>query len=177
MKDRPKFDYASWPMAPAEGFKSEGNNLWCTQSLFLETTRHSPGGIHPAPLYTLGDVEKWSDEWGIWVPSARMIYVYSSGEFDAMRKLAGSFKGWQALCSLKWFNNELINWQAEWKMREANEARTLLKSHAGVTASAAKALWDDAKGQAKGRPKKAKAEAAETDTEDDSARIVEFKRK
>lgn len=171
----PDFDYKNWPCSPSEGYKTEGNNAWATQSLFLETTRFKPGGRHPAPLYTLADTAKWSEEWGVWLPSARMIYVFSQGEYDAMRKLVGAFKNWQALKALKWFCDELSNWEAEWKMREACEARVMLKVHSLENAAAAKALWVEAKAKDVGRPKKGKPKIEEPDVDNDSERILQFR--
>lgn len=165
-----QFDYENWPFSPAEGYRSGPNFL--TVSLFVEKHR----GTEVPPLYSLAETETTQD--GVTYPCARSIYLASKGEHDAMRKLVGSFKQWQVLKELAWFRKEWEAWHAEWSMMQAQDAREMLKRHAGVKggAAAAKALWDDAKKLQQGRPKKGRTRSENHEAEDeDASRVISLR--
>lgn len=162
--------YEEQPFSPAEGRKGE-NRQFLTTALFLETNTDRK---YP-PVFSLSDVDVLED--GVLYVSARLIYIHSDGEHDAMLKLVGSFRQWERLKELGWFAKELESWQAEWSMRKVDEARRLLKVHALVNPSSAKALFDDAKKRTTvGRPRKKRvAERDEDDVTDDASRVVSIR--
>lgn len=159
-------DHANWPFAPLEGYRAGGQ--FVTVSLFVELHR---GTENFKPMYTIAEDDIEVD--GVVYPSARRIYLASKGEHDAMRKLVGSFKQWSKLKELRWFDTEFQMWQDEWKMLQAEKARELLVKHAEGQPSAARALWDDAKKAAQGRPTKKRTKTDPTpDAADDAERVV-----
>lgn len=166
-------DYANWPYAPKEGYRS-GNN-YLTQALFVELSR----GVEVAePRFSLGETDvEWN---GRVLPSARLIYLHSKGEHDAMSKLVGSYKQWTKLKELEWFRKEWELWHQEWLMLEGERARGLLRLQAcgaGGT-SAAKALFDYSNKGTIGRPTKKRTKADESDAlDDDISRVVALRKK
>lgn len=150
-------EYAEWPYANPAGRRGTGNGLWLTNALFLERATKEDY----APDFTLQDEAVWHEPSQAWLPSARMIYLYSKSEYDAMRKLVGNAAQWNNMKKLAWFRELLGDWQAEWYMRQEHEARALMKMHAVDNAATAKALFEDAKRQGKGagRPAKRKEQA------------------
>ncbi len=163
-------DHANFPYAAAAGFKGD-NFTFLTTALFVETNADRK---YP-PRFSLGEVDV--EEAGVVYPSARLIYLFSKGEHDAMSKLVGSFKQWMRLKELEWFRKELDSWQAEWAMLQADKARQQLEFHAFKNPSAAKTLFDDATKRDVGRPKKPRSKKAdaEDDIDADSNRIVSIR--
>lgn len=163
-------DYALWPHSPKAGYRV-GNN-YLTQALFAETAR----GDDAAPLYSLGETDvEWA---GQLLPSARLIYINSKGEHDAMSKLVGSYKQWTKLKELEWFRKEWELWHQEWLMLEGERARHLLRVQAPLSTSAAKTLFDHANKNDIGRPTKKRAKADDSsDLDEDIARVVELRKR
>jgi hypothetical protein len=163
-------DYANLPPAPPEGCRGD-NGLFLTTALFVETNvdRKYP------PRWSLGEVDV--EQNGVVYPSARLVYLHSKGEHDAMSKLVGSFKQWTRLKELEWFRKELEAWQAEWLLLQADKAREQLAFHAYKNPSAAKTLFDDANKRGVGRPKKKRHNQTENPEDDasDAARIVNIR--
>lgn len=160
--------YADYPYAPKGGYRSGSNYL--TAALFVETQK--AGQEHIQPRYTLkeDDVE----EGGVVYPSARLIYLASKGEHDAMSKLVGSYYQWLALKELAWFREKWEMWHAEWLMLQGQDAREQLRTHALVNVSAASTLFKDAKTHPTvGRPKKERQKRDDSAAyEEDAARVV-----
>ncbi len=166
-------DYVDFPYAPLDGYRGS-NNIHLTNALFVETT--STPDIEP--LFTIKESAIIHN--GRLIPSARLVYIHSDGEWDAMSKIVGSFRQWAKLKELKWFQDLLDLWKAEWYLRQETLARALLFQHAAAKggASSAKALFDDAKkgGRLPGRPKKAKGKQNEDDAIGaDASRIVSLR--
>jgi len=171
MTTKPEFNYAEWPASPQEGYRIGTNYL--TVGLFVELERGNTGD----PLYSLGETDVWDEARQRWFPSARLIYLASKGEHDAMQKLVGSFKQWAKLKELEWFRKELDGWMAEWAMKKEQHARELLEFHAFKNPSAAKTLFDDAKKKAPGRPVKSRAKKDNsTDVEDHINRVTQLRK-
>ena len=163
-------NYTDWPHAPKEGYRV-GNN-YLTQALFVEMTRN----LEVEPLFSLGETDA---EWqGRTLPSARLIYINSKGEHDAMSKLVGSYKQWTKLKELDWFRKEWELWHQEWLMLEGERARHLLRVQAPLSTSAAKTLFDHANKNDIGRPTKKKAKPDDTsELDDDISRVVELRKR
>mgnify|MGYP000347871633 CR=1 FL=1 len=179
-----ELEYAEWPYASPSGRRGNGNGLWLTNALFLERADQDKGY---EPDFTLEDEAVWHEPSQTWLPSARMIYVHSKSEYDAMRKMVGNLGQWKQLKKLAWFRELLEAWQEEWYMRKENRARELMDMHALDNAATAKALYEDAKrrGKGAGRPvklDKPKARSAQSDPEgdavdSDAARVLEFRQR
>lgn len=163
-------DYANLPPAPPEGYKGD-NYTFLTTALFIETNVDRKY----TPRWSLGEVDVVEGE--TVYPSARLVYLFSKGEHDAMTKLVGSFKQWTRLKELEWFRKELESWQQEWALLQADKAREQLAVHAFKNPSAAKTLFDDATKRDVGRPKKRKGTKpdAADDDDGDSNRIVNLR--
>lgn len=165
-------DYANWPYAPTDGYRS-GNN-YLTQALFVETSRSTDVA---EPRFSLGESDvEWN---GRLLPSARLIYINSLGEHDAMRKLVGSYKQWTRLKELEWFRSEWELWHQEWLMIEGEKARKLLQSHAMLTGgtSAAKTLFEHSNKNGVGRPAKKKTKHDDGDAVDsDVSRVIQLRK-
>lgn len=164
-------DYADWPYAPKEGYRS-GNN-YLTQALFVEMSR---GTDVAEPMFSLGECDvEWN---GKTLPSARLIYINSKGEHDAMSKLVGSYKQWTRLKELEWFRKEWELWHAEWMMLEGERARRYLVAQSPVSTSAAKTLFDHANKNDIGRPTKKRTKRDDSsELDDDIARVVEIRKR
>lgn len=163
-------DYSNYPYAPADGYRSF--NQYLTVGLFLETHR---GQEHIKPRYSLGEADVTVD--GVVYPSARLIYIQSKGEHDAMCKLVGSFKQWCELKELAWFRECWEMWHAEWLMLQGQDARGWLKVHSMKSPGAAAALFRDAKtAPGAGRPRKPKVRNDDSGAiEDDVDRVVRLR--
>lgn len=159
-----QFNYIEWPHRDREGIQAAGNYKYMTDSLFVERA--------PDPttaLYTLQEHEVFKH--GKWYPSAWMIYIHSTDEYDALRKLVGNVKHWEALKKTVWFKEVLEQWQLEHaylqKMAVRNTALSVALSGApGCTAAMRIVLgMIDENIQKRGRPKK------QPDAPDHSAEI------
>lgn len=161
-----QFNHAEWPYSPDAGYR--GGTNYRTISLFIERCREGD----ESPYYSLSEADVCVE--GKWYPSARLIYINSKGEYDAYRKLVGSYKQWTVLKELAWFREFWEAWHAEWKMLQAEKAREKLVAFSKTEVSAARALFDDAKKNATaGRPKKSRARRDDADAEEsDMARVV-----
>jgi len=164
-------DYINWPYQPREGFQAEGNGKYLTKSLFLERAKDD---MQHLARYVLREHEVWVPTEQRWVPSAWLIYIYSSNEYDAMRKLVGNPHQWEALKKSAWFPYWFDQWQAEHALLQAsliqqNLMETMKAGGAG-SVSAAKQL-SDMLGitKPKGRPRKPKEVEAGSTEEDFSA--------
>ena len=168
------FDYTLFA-----GFQSPGTdrailldnqNRMRTANLFLETSDNLETYT---PLYSLRDHD------GNGLPSAYLIYMTSTDEFDAATKLVGSMRHWRKLLGAKWFMEGnpnkgfegLTQWRSDMNDRDASAGKLALMNQAkkGDT-SAARKLVDMAKPAASpqvGRPgTKAAKDAAKQDNKD-----------
>lgn len=173
---RPDFDYPNMPYLAREGIQSKGNNKYATRALFLETAERD---MKPQALWCLAEHEIFA--YGRWFPSAWMVYIYATDEYDALRKLCGNVRQWEhikAMTQPKVFANHLEKWQAEQAyLQKAMIRKTLLDNAiAGAPGytTAAKMLLSMVEGKNPvGRPKKVKPVKDETtDVEADYDRVV-----
>lgn len=157
---------------------STGNFRLLTRSLFVE---ECPEGEEKHILWSLSDTEVWEPKTKRWVPSACLVYIHADDEYDAMRKLVGSAKQWDALKACKWFNTHLDQWKTEqvYMQKSAIRAELLRGALSGGPGyvSAARTFLDMLEGSSKGkvgRPKKDKepSKSPTTQVDDDHARIV-----
>ena len=164
-------DYVNFPMAPLEGYRAP-NNDYLTASLFVEMHR---GAIQP-PRFSIGDTEV---EWeGRIIPCARLVYINSKSEHDAMSKLVGSYRQWCKLKELAWFKEAVESWHDEWLMIQGGSALKKLTVHSLDSVSAAKTIFDHANKNARGRPRKSKMPERDDsgNVDDDISRVVEMRR-
>lgn len=161
---QPAFDYVNLPFLPRTGIQADGNQKFLTRSLFLETAK--PDQEENA-LWCLSEHEVYAH--GRWYPSAWMAYIYSTDEYDALRKICGNVRQWDRIKQMtfpKVFALILEDWQAEQAyVQKASIRETLLKGALsgmpGYTTAAKMVLqMIDGKGKA-GRPKKEKEPAQE----------------
>lgn len=182
MPSKPEFDYANWPDAPRVGFRHDGNNNFATRALFLETCED-----FSMVQYTLTEDAKWCPEVQRWLPSAWMIYIHSSDEYEAARRIAGNVRGWEAIKGMtlpwrgKFITQILPDWEAEQIfLQKSKLKRELLASiragRPGIAGAARMVLQIIEGKNPVGRPKgKDKGEPEPTgDVEGDSARIFDF---
>lgn len=138
----------------------DGGGRFLTQALFLETYRHE---LSYKPIYTLNHVDKKTH-----LPSARLIYINSTDEYDAALKLVGNIDHWIRLTGknkegnyqCNWFmhGNEyfegVLRWREDMALRDDSFAKMILREQAVLgNVSAAKALLEHNKGKSgAGRP-------------------------
>lgn len=165
---RPDYDYVNMPYLPREGIQSKGNFHYATRSMFLETAREQD---KPNAPWCLSEHEIYAFE--RWYPSAWMVYIHATDEYDALRKICGNVRQWdliKAMTRPTSFAAKLELWQAEWAyLQRAGIRKTLLDNAlAGAPGytTAAKMLLSMLDGKNPvGRPKKKKVE------KDDSAEV------
>lgn len=153
--EKPEFDYPHWSYQSREGIQSAGNYKYMTDSLFIERA--------PDPktaLYTMDEHERYVPELGKWLPSAWLIYIHATDEYDALRKLVGNVRHWETLKVVPWFASKLEQWQAEHAYLQRSLIRDALMSKLQFKGDVAAGrtllqMIDNTLG-AKGRPKKEK---------------------
>lgn len=178
MSERLHIDYTQLPYLPREGIQTKGNNKFMTKSLFLESADEED---KPKAVWTLAEHEV--EAYGRWYPSAWMAYIHATDEYDALRKIVGNVRHWEAL--KKWTNKKngvkFIDLLADWQLEQAHIQRSQLRAALTVSAiqdgstAAARTLLQMLDKQPVGRPTKPKAEepGIPQDTIDsDHARVV-----
>ena len=182
----PAYDYASWGYKDPFGLRGK-NQSYLTRSLFLESNdcrRDVP------PVYTMRESAAYSIKFGIWVPSARQIYLHSNSEYEAYRKLVGSKEQWDRLLMCDWFVNGfpekgiggLKEWREELRLKKLDTYEKMLAEAAmNGNTQAAKALFDNYRKNATvGRPPKTKEDmlkATEDETQKDVERVLKLVKK
>lgn len=178
--ERPMIDYENLPYLPREGIQAAGNNKFATRSLFLETA--NPEHKADAP-WCLSEHEIYA--FGRWYPSAWMAYIHATDEYDALRKICGNVRQWEAVKKMtqpKDFTVILENWKLEQAYMQKSKMRDTLYRHAvsggkGFSASARLVLQMIDGQKPMGRPKKEKP-AADKETPsrvgEDHDRLVEL---
>lgn len=93
-------------------------NIKRTQGLFAEFQTSDD----TAP-YTFKEFDVHKD--GVTYVSFSAVYLDSADEYEAAMRLVGSWKHWQKLCGLKWFNEGLpqFNWEGIESLRSTMLAR------------------------------------------------------
>lgn len=132
-------------------------NIRRTQGLFVEFQTSD----ETAP-YTFKDFDVHKE--GHTHVSFSSVYLDSADEYEAAMRLVGSWKHWQKLCSLKWFNEGLpqFNWEGIESLRQTMTARDrslarkkLLEAAEVGNVTAAKAILEGKEPTKKqGRPAK-----------------------
>lgn len=155
MNEKPNIDYANLPYLSREGIQSEGNNRFLTRTLFLES---SPGDKQHMSLWCLSEHEIYVPTENRWVPSAWLAYINAESEYDALMKICGNIRQWEAIKLCTWFKPYYEQWVEEQEcLQELEVRRALLEGirsgKAGYTA-AAKQLMQMIQGKKSGRPKK-----------------------
>ena len=174
---RPIIDYANLPYLPREGIQAAGNYKYATRSLFLET---APDERKPDAMWCLAEHEIFA--YGRWFPSAWMVYIHATDEYDALRKICGNVRQWEHIKAMKGCKDMqalLDDWQREQaylqraKIREVLMAN-LIPGQPGVTA-AAKMLLQIIDGPNKrGRPAKPKEVEKDPGVAEDANRVLQF---
>ena len=177
--DRPIIDYAKLPYLPREGIQAAGNFKYATRSLFLET---APEERKPEALWCLAEHEVFA--YGKWYPSAWMVYIHATDEYDALRKICGNVRQWEHIKAMKGpkdMEAMLENWRIEQAYLQRSRLKEVLTAGAtsglpGYTA-AAKMLLAMIDGPAKrGRPKKEKeAPPVDPGVKEDGERVLQFR--
>ena len=176
--ERPVIDYANLPYLPREGIQAAGNYKYATRSMFLETALPERKEL---ALWCLAEHEIFA--YGRWYPSAWMVYIHATDEYDALRKLCGNVRQWEHIKAMKLPKDMSVlleNWQIEqaYLQRSALKERLTrgaLSGAPGYTA-AAKMLLQMIDAPAKrGRPKKAKEEVKDPGVDTDAARVLQFR--
>lgn len=176
--ERPIIDYAKLPHLPREGIQTAGNNAWATRSLFLETAKPEH---EQAAMWCLSEHEVLAH--GRWYPSAWMCFIHATDEYDALRKICGNVKQWEAIKSFleKYRIGMYDAWVAEQAYVQRSALRATLHTAAlsltpGYTA-AAKMLLAMIDGPVKkGRPKKDEPKVEDKGIEEDAGRVLTFSR-
>lgn len=175
---RPVIDYENLPYLPREGIQAEGNYKYATRSLFLETARDEQ---KPKALWCLAEHEIFA--YGKWFPSAWMVYMHATDEYDALRKICGNVRQWEHIKAMKGPKDMgllLEDWQREQAYLQRSKLREQLTKGAlsglpGYTA-AAKMLLQMIDGPLKrGRPAKPKDQPKDPGVEEDANRILQFR--
>ena len=177
--DRPEIDYANLPYLPREGIQAGGSHRYLTRSLFLET---APEANKPEALWTMAEHEVFAFD--RWIPSAWMVYIHATDEYDALRKLCGNVRQWEHIKGM--FEKVgrlhiLESWQMEQAAYQRSKLReTLLKTAttpggSGSTA-ATKMLLQLIEAPQRGRPKKKKESEPPSAVEEAAQRVVNFQR-
>lgn len=162
---------------------TDDQNRMRTSSLFLEVTQVK---TKYEPLYSMRDTD------GNGLPSAYLIYMTSTDEYDAATKLVGSMRHWRKLLECEWFMKGIAKkgfegleqWREDMMMRDASQGKQALVKQAGKgDTSAARKLVDMAKPDAApkvGRPgTKAAKKQAEKDTASNErkAKVAKLRKK
>jgi len=147
-----------------------------TLSLFYESLGQRQKG-HYSPIYSLSNRDKTLED-GTFYPSAYLIYMASSDEYEAAIKLVGSMQHWRKLLETPWFLpgsrtwdwtgfEGLEQWRLDMEARNKSEAISLLReAAAGGNVQAQKELYKMGTESGKkpaGRPKKKRGEKSEED--------------
>lgn len=180
---KPPFNYVGMPHLPRSGFQIGQQCHYATKGLFLETA--TPEYVETAP-WTLAEEAQFAHN--RWYPSAWMIYIYASDEYDALRKLCGSVKQWEKVSSM-YMNGSSSTFEElmlrHWRTEQTQMQRLALKTtltegalsgKAGYT-SAAKMLLQMIDAPARGRPKKDRSKKKDDDAavSADVSRVVAFR--
>lgn len=181
---RPDFDYANLPYLAREGIQANGNGKFLTRSLFLETC--DPEN-YPGVLWCLSEHEVFCPAEDRWIPSAWMTYIYATDEYDALRKICGNVRQWEAIkkMSLNSRDKKMEDVLNDWRMEQAYVQKQAIKdtllrgaiSGAPGYTAAAKMLLQLIDGPGRiGAPKKAKdtkpQEAREAGADADEKRLL-----
>lgn len=174
---RPIIDYANLPHLPREGIQAQGNFKYATRSLFMET---APDDRAPDALWCISEHEIFA--YGKWYPSAWMVYIHATDEYDALRKICGNVKQWNHIVIFleKWRKGLLESWQQEQAFLQRSKlketlTRGALSGDPGYTAAAKMLLTMIDGPRKRGRPSKAKEPPADPGIETDAARVLQFK--
>lgn len=177
---RPTIDYANLPYLSREGIQAAGNYRFATASLFLETAPTKEA--EDKALWCLSEHEIFAN--GKWYPSAWMVYIHATDEYDALRKICGNVRQWEAIKGMlyrggRFEDTVLPHWQAEAAYLQKTRLRAQLEQAALALqpgyASAAKMLLTMIDGAPKkGRPKKEKEQPADSGIVDDEKRMLNF---
>ncbi|MDY0087128.1 MAG: hypothetical protein RBS78_01020 [Coriobacteriia bacterium] len=186
MSERPVIDYAALPYLPREGVQAAGNNQYLTRSLFLETA--STKEQEALALWTMSEHEVFAN--GKWYPSAWMVYIHATDEYDALRKICGNVRQWEHIKAMfeKVGRAHILEaWEAEQRYLQKSRVRAALEKTAivpgapGQTAAAKMLLaMVEGKGRGPGRPKQEKpnpeSEKAKSAAEEAISRVVDFQK-
>ena len=192
MSKPPKIDYRSYHCEEQQ-VRSPVNNRRRTKALFDEMIPWSSKKKYPA-VYTLQEQDKWDPYWEVWLPSAKQIYLHSSDEYDAAKRLVVSVEHWNLLITLDWFINgnpkdptwtSLQQWREEHRIAKESETLAALQAKANEgNVAAMKILIDRYSGRKAGKPSKAEVDgekrrqAKRNDiVSEDSARVMQLVKK
>lgn len=187
MDDKPKIDYCDLPAMPRDGIHGRGNSKFLTRSLFLETCEPEN---YEQVVWCLSEHEVYCPALKRWIPSAWMAYIYADDEYDALRKICGNVRQWEAIKKMttnqgRKMVDVIADWQAEQALIQRSALRqTLLRGalsgSPGYTA-AAKMLLQMIDAPIRGRPKKdrtsieaEKEEAHQKGAAADAARLADL---
>jgi len=187
----PEFDYDNW-QATEEMVRSPENNRRRTRALFKESMNLVQLKKYP-PTYTLSETATWEAYHGLWLPSAKQIYLKAVDEYEAAQRLVVSVEHWAYLLNLNWFMTgmedtptwtSLIQWRQEHRqIRESEALRLLWKEAREGNVTAIKAMLAHEKVHGRGRPSKEevtghlkKQAAVKTDFDKDHERILSLVR-
>lgn len=174
----PDIDYLLVPDMPRTGVQSGGNNAYVTRSLFLET---APSDKEKDALWCMAEHEIWAH--GRWYPSAWKVYIYSTDEYEALRRICGNVKQWTYIKEMfeKVGRGHILEaWEAEQGLiQKSILRRNLMTAAADGKVGAAKMVMEMIDGKAKiGRPKKDKPDARKDNLDDAASeamkRVVDF---
>lgn len=183
----PEFDYKNW-QATYEMVRTPHNRKM-TKSLFKETIG-TPQLKKYVPSYTLREEPQWEAYHGVWLPSAKKIYLNSVNEYEAAHKLVCSMEHWNKLLELAWFVEgtedfswtSLTQWREEHKQIRETETLSLLRDQANKgNVAAMKALLQYETKDKRGRPSKAevagerkKQAKTKTEVDHDHERVLKL---
>lgn len=182
---KPEFDYATMPYLDREGIQGRGKSKFLTKSLFLETCAPE---MYDSVLWCLSEHEVYCPDLNRWIPSAWMVYLHATDEYDALRKICGNVRQWEAIKGMttnkgRKMTDVIADWHSEQALMQKQHIKdTLLRgaiSGAPGYTAAAKMLLTLIDGPMKrGRPNKAKdtkpEEAHEAGTAADAERLAKM---
>lgn len=174
--EKPEIDYANLPYMSREGVQAEGNFKFLTRSLFLES---APDDKQHLSIWCLSEHEIWVPTEERWLPSAWMAYINAKSEYDALMKICGNIRQWEALKKCHWFAPYYEQWTEEQSCIQRDMVKTALiegveSGGSGYTA-AAKQVLQMIDGKQSGRPKKKKEDDSQhkaSKVQNDSERVA-----
>lgn len=168
MQTKPVIDYRNLPYLSREGIQggASGKGKFLTKSLFLETCVEEK---YPNVRWCLAEHEVYCPSIDKWIPSAWMAFIYATDEYDALRKICGNVRQWEAIKKMHFNTRPMADVLNDWRMEQAYIQRAAIKDvllqgalggGPGYTAAAKMLLQLIDAPAKKGRPMKGKEDAA-----------------
>lgn len=126
MEAKPVIDYPNLPYLSREGIQggTSGKGKFLTKSLFLETCDVEK---YPNVRWCLAEHEVYCPTVDRWIPSAWMAFIYATDEYDALRKICGNVRQWEAIKKMHFNTRPMAAVLDDWRMEQAYIQRSMIK--------------------------------------------------